>query len=152
MPGVSTQASTLGRSSIATTKTLDLLSLASIVSNDMAPSKLKKQPALPLRCAYLDTDDLMTRLLAIYKSEKNFQLEVFNSMSTLGALWPDSDADVKRQTDSLRGQKADEGLYSNIETATCSTGSLLLTWLNLGRAPLIERGPERVSSLHGSWK
>jgi hypothetical protein len=79
----------------------------------MAPPKLKKQPALPLRYAYLNTDALMARLLAIYKSEKNFQLEVFNSMATLGALRSDSDADIKRQGDPLRGHKADESSYLN---------------------------------------
>lgn len=38
--------------------------------------KLKEQPALPLRCSYLDTEDLMDRLRSIYGSDKAFKLVV----------------------------------------------------------------------------
>jgi len=38
-------------------------------------TKLNKQQALPLRCAYIDTDDLVARLTRIYGSEQ-FELKV----------------------------------------------------------------------------
>lgn len=44
--------------------------------------KLEKQPALPLRCSYLDTEDLMDRLRDIYGSDENFKLVV--RLSTTG--------------------------------------------------------------------
>jgi hypothetical protein len=36
----------------------------------------KKWQALPMRCSYLDTEELLVRLLKFYRSEDDFELEV----------------------------------------------------------------------------
>jgi hypothetical protein len=50
------------------------------------PRALENQHALPIRCSYLDTDDLMDRLRSIYKSDKNFKLVMYNDRYILYAV------------------------------------------------------------------
>jgi hypothetical protein len=80
-----------------------------IVSNVMARTqKLEKQPALPLRCSYLDTEDLMDRLRNIYGDDKNFKLVMSNDRYILYAV-------TKLTKDQLKELGEDSAVYAHYQ-------------------------------------
>jgi len=70
-------------------------------------SKLTKDQALPIRCNYLDTTLLYQRLIEIYGSDKNFELQRSNDRYI---LWSAKKL-TKEQLQQLHAVRTDPTIY-----------------------------------------